>query len=105
MGKLDEKVEDELVDGILDVAIEDVESGLEEFSCCALTIPGDLYQEGWLVRRVYSKTFTDNVVPHDNYGHAFSEAVLRFSPSNKQERRELRVLLLSLFKAAWRDLV
>ena len=100
-------VEAEKVDEIIDGAIFCVEAGLEEFSCCALTQPGEDYKNGWATRRLYTTTFNDNPLDGhaDNYGYGFADGIREACPNTKEERRDFRILLLSLFKAAWRDLV
>ncbi|KKL91303.1 hypothetical protein LCGC14_1896100 [marine sediment metagenome] len=100
------RVEAERADEIIDYAIEQIDLGLDEFSCCALTQPGENYDEGWVIRRLYTTTFNDNPLDGqtDNYGHGFANEINQYSPC-REERVELRILLLSLFKAAWRDLV
>ena len=99
-------VEAEKVDEIIDYAIEEINLSLDMFSCCALIVPGENYDKGWVIRRLYTSTFNDNPLGKtDNYGYGFSNAILEAFPNIGEERRDLRILLLSLFRAAWRDLV
>ena len=90
------------VDRILDKAIQLIGTGVEVYSCCALTVPGDDYQKGKRIRQVYCAVFNDSQA-YDPMGEAFRKAIEYSTPRN--EWVGLRVLLLSLFKAAWRDLI
>ena len=91
------------VDRIIDKAIHNIGTGEGRFSCCALTLTG--YDgKGWTVRRAYIRTFGPVTDYIDNYGYAFATEVSQAANSPRSEIN-LRILLLSLFKAAWRDLV
>ncbi len=91
------------IDRIIDKAIHSIGTGEGKFSCCALTPTGD-DGKGWLVRRAYTRTFAPVMDYIDNYGYAFATEVNHAANSPESETN-LRVLLLSLFRAAWRDLV
>ena len=95
-------VSEQDVDRILDGAIQLIGTGVEVYSCCALTVPGNDYQKGKRIRQVYCAVFGDSQA-YDPMGEVFRMAIENTTPKNKWVG--LRVLLLSLFKAAWRDLV
>ena len=95
-------VSEQDVDRILDKAIQLIGTGEEKYSCCALTVPSDDYQKGKRIRQVYCDVFTDSQA-YDFGGEDFRKAIENTTPRN--EWVGLRVLLLSLFLAAWRDLV
>ena len=91
------------VDRIIDAAIERIGIGLYAYSCCALSAPGDDYVKGLRIREVYAKVFTDGPELVNDAGETFRRQIEHYvSP---KEWRNLRILLLSLFKAAWKDLV
>ena len=90
------------IDRIIDKAILGVGLGLETYSCCALTnVKGCV--PSWEVRKAYTRTFGPVTYIPDNYGYTFAAKVSK--ATNKGNRANFRVFMLSLFKAAWRDLV
>ena len=92
------------VDRIIDKAIQRVGTGEEKYSCCALVIPGTKdYLKGWKIRKAYTRTFGPVTEYVDNFGYAFAVEVNK--ATYKDNKANFRILMLSLFKAAWRDLV
>ena len=91
------------VDRIIDRAIQLIGTSAHKYSCCALTPVGDTIQ-GWKVRKAYTRTFGPVTSYIDNYGYALSMEVSRATYGTPREARNLRVFMLSLFRAAWRDL-
>ena len=92
------------VDRIIDKAIRCIGLGQEVFSCCALIVGGKENNTlSWKVRKAYTRTLGPLTIYPDHYGYAFSVEVRK--ATNKGNKANFRVLLLSLFKAAWRDLV
>ena len=92
------------IDRIIDGAIQRIETGEDVYSCCALITKGK-YIDDWKVRKAYTKTFGPVTNYLDNYGYAFATEVNRATHKNSSKAKDFRVLMLSLFKAAWRDLV
>ena len=92
----------EKIDRIIDKAILGVGLGLETYSCCALSdVRGCVL--GWKVREAYTHAFGPATIYPDNYGYAFATEVHKVT--NDETKANFRILMLSLFKAAWRDLV
>ena len=91
------------IDRIIDKAILRIGSGGYKYSCCALARASD-DGKSWAVRRTYTRTFGPVMAYRDNYGYAFATEVSQAANSPRSEIN-LRILLLSLFRAAWRDLV
>ena len=94
------------VDRIIDAAILRIETGEDVYSCCAFMLAGTKdYLDGWKVRKAYTRTFGPVTSYIDNFGYAFSTEVNRATHNNSSKAKDFRVLMLSLFRAAWRDLV
>ncbi len=93
------------VDRIIDEAIRRIETGEDVYSCCALLEFNGENILNWAVRRAYTNTFGPVPDYPDNYGYAFVTEVNRATYNNRSKAKDFRVLMLSLFKAAWRDLV
>ena len=89
------------VDRIIDKAIQLIGTGAHRYSCCALTPARDT-GAGWKVRKVYTRTFGPATIYPDHFGYVFSSEVQKAAPFTTLE---FRVTMLSLFRAAWRDLV
>ena len=92
------------VDRIIDTAILRIETGEHVYSCCALIAEAEDHS-GWAVRKAYTRTFGPVIDYQDNYGYAFATEVNRATYNNRSKAKDFRVLMLSLFRAAWRDLV
>ena len=93
------------VDRIIDGAIQRIATGEDVYSCCALTLAGTKdYLDGWKVRAAYTRTFGPVTDYPDNYGYSFATEVNRATYNNRSKAKDFRVLMLSLFRAAWRDL-
>ncbi len=90
------------VDRIIDGAIRDVGLGMKTYSCCALSDAGEGIQ-GWEVRKAYTRAFGPVTKYPDHYGYELAVEVSK--ATYKKNKANFRVLMLSLFKAAWRDLV
>ena len=94
------------IDRIIDTAILRIETGKDVYSCCALTLAATKdYDDGWKVRKAYTHTFGPVTGYPDNYGYVFVMVVNRATYNNSSKAKDLRILMLSLFRAAWRDLV
>ena len=91
------------VDRIIGKAIQRIGTGEDKYSCCALMQRGES-SRSWKVRNAYTHTFGPVTYCPDNYGYAFTTEVNRATNSS-DEARNLRIIMLSLFRAAWRDLV
>ena len=91
------------IDRIIDKAIKRIVTGEEMFSCCAF-ITGLNDTRGWAVRKAYTRTFGPVTSYIDNCGYAFATEVNR-ATNSLNEVGNLRIVMLSLFRAAWRDLV
>ena len=91
------------VDQIITRAIRRIGTGEDRYSCCALTpaAAGDV-GKGWKVRKAYTHTFGPVTDYPDSYGYAFAAEVQQ--ATNEDTETDFRVLMLSLFRAAWRDL-
>ncbi len=92
----------EKIDRIIDKAIRLIGLGQELYSCCALTDVGGP-PLGWEVRKAYTHAFGPVTIYPDHYGYAFATEV--YKVTNDKTKANFRILMLSLFKAAWRDLV
>ena len=91
------------IDRIINRAIRLIGTGEHKYSCCALTAEGDL-ERCWKVRKAYTRTFSPVTDYVDNYGYSFV-AEVKCATNSPNEAENLRILMLSLFRAAWRDLV
>ncbi len=92
------------VDRIIDAAILRIETGEDVYSCCAFTTQVKRIGD-WKVRKFYTKTFGPPTLYPDNYGYTFATEVNRATYNNRSKAKDFRVLMLSLFRVAWRDLV
>ncbi|KKM61420.1 hypothetical protein LCGC14_1531800 [marine sediment metagenome] len=90
------------IDRIIDGAIQRIGTGEDKYSCCALMQRGES-SRSWKVRNAYTHTFSPVTYCPDNYGYAFATEVTR--ATNPNTKANFRVFMLSLFRAAWRDLV
>ena len=90
------------VDRIIDRAIRRIGEGRDRYSCCALTSVG-YCNWGRKVRKAYTNAFGPVVELVDNYGYAFAGEVSL--ATTYETASNFRVLMLSLFRVAWRDLV
>ena len=89
------------IDRIIDKAIRRIGKGEDRYSCCALIETGNL--EGcWKVRKAYTNAFSPVSKFVDHYGCVFAETVNQ--ATTRETAADFRVLMLSLFRAAWRDL-
>ncbi|KKL27816.1 hypothetical protein LCGC14_2381410 [marine sediment metagenome] len=93
------------IDRIIDDAIWSIGTGEDSFSCCALLEFNGENTLNWAVRKAYTHTFGPATDYLDNYGWAFSTEVNLAGRGNYESMANLRVFMLSLFRAAWRDLV
>ena len=94
----------EKIDRIFSNAIAKIANGEQQFSCCAITTFDQLDRDALIIRQFYTdvlaprpsaKTPVDLLVRVTN--HVGSRR------TNKSQ--DFRILMLSLIKAAWRDLV
>ena len=90
------------IDQIIDRAIQLIGAGEYKYSCCALTAEED-YHKCWKVRQAYTRIFGPHTDYLDNHGYEFARKVKQ--ATNAATVADFRVFMLSLFKAAWRDLV
>ncbi len=91
------------IDRIIDEAIRRIETGEDVYSCCALITQGKRIDD-WKVRKFYTKTFGSPTLYPDNYGYVFATEVNRATYNNSSKAKDFRIFMLSLFRAAWRDL-
>ena len=91
------------IDRIIDRAILAIGTGEDVYSCCALITEVEDHL-GWAVRKAYTRTFGPVTDYLDNYGYAFATEVHK-AIRNDGNKANFRILMLSLFRAAWRDLV
>ena len=84
------------VDAVFDKTIKLVGEDLEEYSCIAL----HKFDVVGVVRNFY----TDIMSPNDSFGYDLAHNI-ESAYKTQENRKNLRVVMLSLVKAAWRDLV
>lgn len=91
------------IDRIFEYAIGRIAEGKDEFSCCAIaTIYSS--KDKLKVRRFYVEVLGPR--PHATGYNSLLTRVLDHVGNNKtDESQGFRILMLSLAKAAWRDLV
>ena len=90
------------IDRIIDRAIQRIGKGEDRYSCCALIKKGDLAR-CWKVRKAYTDTFGPVTIYSDHFGYMFAAEVSL--AATHETTANFRILMLSLFRVAWRDLV
>ena len=94
------------IDRIFDNAIRRIAEGEEEFSCCAIESLSHcpINRDRVRVRRFYENAFAPR--SHAKFHIDLRGRIARYvGIDNTDKSQGFRILMLSLVKAAWRDLV
>ena len=92
------------IDRIFSDAIAQIANGEQAFSCCAISTL-DLYdREGITIRRFYTDVFAPRPGAKPPFG-LLSRVTNHVGIRGTDKSQGFRILMLSLVKAAWRDLV
>ena len=98
------KIRGEKIDRIFSNAIAKIANGEQEFSCCAITTFDQLCGDALIIRQFY----TDMLAPRQGVNPSVDLLVRvtnHVGIRRTDKSQGFRILMLSLVKAAWRDLV
>ena len=97
-------VKAEKIDRIFANAIAKIANGKQEFSCCAISTLSEHERDALIIREFY----TDVLDPRPSAKLPLSlllRVMNHVGYDNTDKSQGFRILMLSLIKAAWRDLV
>ena len=93
------------IDRIFADAIKRIAEGDDEFSCCAISKLDNIKRECWKVREFYTEVLEPGLPQRKPPFDLLSRVVDHVGLVDNNKSQGFRILMLSLVKAAWRDLV